>query len=69
MLGGYRPTPDIPQMALIDDILDRIRRSDGPQERARTDVHRECRACGTAVSQDEATCPTCGSTDIADIPL
>ncbi|WP_255194276.1 hypothetical protein [Natronobeatus ordinarius] len=56
-------------MALIDDILDRIRRSDGPQERARTDVHRECRACGTAVSQDEATCPTCGSTDIADIPL
>ena len=69
MPGGSRPTLGVSQMALLDEILNRIRRSDEPRERSRTDVHRECRTCGTTVSQEEATCPACGSTDIAEIPL
>ena len=56
-------------MALLNEILDRIKRSDEPRQRERTDVHRECRACGTTVSEIEATCPACGSIEIADIPL
>ncbi|NHN46618.1 hydrogenase maturation nickel metallochaperone HypA [Halostella sp. JP-L12] len=32
-------------------------------------VHCECRRCGTTVSRDDATCPHCGTRDIARVEL
>ncbi|MFB1066336.1 hypothetical protein [Natrinema sp. H-ect4] len=32
-------------------------------------LHYECRRCGYTLAQTRPTCPTCGSTEIATIPL
>ncbi|MDS0475658.1 hypothetical protein [Natrinema sp. 1APR25-10V2] len=53
-------------MPVFDALLTFIGRS--PTAR-RSSVHHECRRCGTTLSHDRSACPTCGSSEIATIPL
>ncbi|SEV82618.1 hypothetical protein [Natrinema salifodinae] len=54
-------------MAVLDDLIEWIGGGRGTGERTR--VHYECRHCGTTLSKRDTTCPTCGSDEIAVIPL
>lgn len=54
-------------MPVLIDLLNWI--GDARSGVERTNVHYECRRCGTTLSTDEANCSSCGSTEIAAIPL
>ncbi|WP_339106455.1 hypothetical protein [Haloterrigena salinisoli] len=54
-------------MTVLDELFDRI---GGLREVGeRTTVHYECRRCGLTLSKDAIGCPSCGSDEIAAIPL
>ncbi|WP_193569340.1 MULTISPECIES: hydrogenase/urease maturation nickel metallochaperone HypA [Halostella] len=53
--------------AVIDAVLDRVATALTAIRQA--PVHCECRRCGTTVSRDDATCPHCGTRDIARVEL
>lgn len=54
-------------MSVLDELFDRIGGLHEVGER--TAVHYECRRCGLTLSKDDTGCPSCGSDEIATIPL
>ena len=46
---------------LSNSMIQRLRRVVGSRQRS----HLECRRCGTTIEADDATCPACGSGNIA----
>ena len=48
---------------MIDDLLKRL--TDTDRERARRQIYRECRRCGTSLRSDDNRCTVCGSTEIS----
>ncbi|SEP75017.1 hypothetical protein [Natrinema salaciae] len=54
-------------MSVLDELIDRIGIPREPADRS--SVHYECRRCGTTLSKRDASCPRCGSADVAAIPL
>ncbi|WP_226479735.1 hypothetical protein [Natrinema amylolyticum] len=54
-------------MSVFDELLDKI--GIGRESTERTAVHYECRRCGTTLSRRDRACPSCGSEEVAAIPL
>jgi ribosomal protein L40E len=51
-------------MSSLSEFLDWVGASSD-----RATVHVECRQCGTTLSEDATSCPSCGSREIATISL